>query len=116
SVRLVRMIGPDFEFVHDQMNAYLAARWYASRERSVAEMRQMISDSKIWKDTKEVQRTLWGFVAGMLNGDAIQSLWAEIRDEERWDTLRRALESAADELDLELKLVRKRPRLVSAQS
>jgi hypothetical protein len=58
-------------------------------------MRQMISDSKIWKDTKEVQRTLWGFVAGMLGGDIIRVLWAEIRDEEPLDTLRRALESAA---------------------
>jgi hypothetical protein len=38
---------------------------------------------------------MWGFVAGMLSGDVIRVLWAEIRDEEPLDTLRGSLESAA---------------------
>jgi hypothetical protein len=116
SVRLVRGIGQDFEFVHDQMNLYQAARWLAGQERSIPEMRQLISASKIWKDTKEVQRSLWGFVASILNPEMIKPLWVEIRDEEPWDTLRRALEGVAEERDLELKITRRSVRRVAAHS
>jgi hypothetical protein len=110
NVRLVRSVGLDFEFVHDQMNAFLAAQWFAGHDRLVSEMKQMLSTSKVWKDTKEAQRDLWAFAAGMLNEAMIQDMWTEIRDYEPWDSLRRALENVADRQDLELKRVRKRPR------
>jgi hypothetical protein len=116
SVRLVRSIGQDFEFVHDQMNLYQAARWFAGQGRSISEIRQLISASKIWKDTKDAQRTLWGFVASMLSHEMIKSLWGEIRDEEPWDTLRRALEGVAEEQDLELKITRRRRMRVAVHS
>jgi hypothetical protein len=105
-VRLLRRIEADYEFVHDQMNAFLAARWFAGQERSVADMQGMISGSKIWKDTKDAQRALWGFAAAMLNAADLQTLWSNIRDDEVSDTLRRALASAADDQGLNLKVTR----------
>src|ERR1700692_513015 len=35
SVRLLRAVGSKYEFVHDQMHAYLAARWFTHKGFSV---------------------------------------------------------------------------------
>jgi tetratricopeptide (TPR) repeat protein len=107
SVRLVRGVGQDFEFVHDQMHLYLAACWCTGYERSIAELLEMICTSKIWKDTKEVQRILCEFVVSMLDREVIHAHWVQVFGEERLDSLRRALEREADKQDLELKIPRK---------
>ena len=65
SIRLIRAAPPGYEFVHDQMNAYLAACWFASRP-TVAIMKDLLDTTKVWQDGAEAQRTLWGFVAAML--------------------------------------------------
>ena len=44
-VRLIRRVAGDFEFVHDQMHAYLAARWFAQEGFGVAELEKMIESS-----------------------------------------------------------------------
>jgi hypothetical protein len=94
-VRLVRRAGATFEFVHDQMNAYLAAVWLARRP-TVNEMGDMLARSTVWEDTVEVQNTLWDFVVPLLDPAAQRKLCDRVRHEERWHTLRYKLEKALE--------------------
>jgi hypothetical protein len=95
-VRLVRRVGNGaFEFVHDQMHVYLAARWFAQDGLSVKELEKMIEVSTIWTQTPNARRTLWGFAATLLDDDRLMALMAAIDDKEEWDILRRALKAEA---------------------
>lgn len=97
SVRLIRRVGAGaFEFVHDQMHAYLAARWFAQDGISASELEKMISGSTIWMQTPEARRTLWGFAAALLDDERALELWARVEDNEAWDVLRRALKAEAE--------------------
>jgi hypothetical protein len=97
TVRLIRRVGGNaFEFVHDQMHAYLAARWFAQDGFSTAELEKMVAGSTIWAQRTEARRTLWGFVATLLDNKRLLSLWGRVEDKEEWDVLRRALKAEAD--------------------
>src|SRR5262249_45442006 len=109
----VRQFGMEFEFVHDQMNAYLAARWLTKHDRSVETMQEMLSNSKIWNNTKDAQRPLSEFVADMLEDEEIEQLWSGIRRDESLEVLRRALEDVAEERGVELKTSKRRRSRVS---
>jgi len=96
-VRLIRRVGGGaFEFVHDQMHAYLAARWFAQEGLSVVELERMIADSTIWTQAPDARRTLWEFAAALLDSEHLIALWARIVDKEEWDVLRRALKAEAE--------------------
>lgn len=113
SVRIVRRVGAGaFEFVHDQMHAYLAARWFAQEGLTVAELRKMVADSTIWTQSLDARRTLWGFAAALLDSERLLALWARIEDEEAWDVLRRALKAEAERRGLPAP---RRPEAGSAQ-
>ena len=95
-VRLVRRVaGGSFEFVHDQMHAYLAARWFSQEGFSVAELEKMLEASTIWTQAPEARQTLWSFVAALLDDQRLIGLWTRIEDKEDWDSLRRALKAEA---------------------
>jgi hypothetical protein len=97
SVRLVRRVGAGaFEFVHEQMHFYLAARWFAQDGRSVAELEKMVAGSTIWIQSTDARRTMWEFAAGMLEDKRLQQLRARVEDNEEWDILRRALKAEAE--------------------
>jgi len=65
-VRLIRGVGGGaLEFVHDQMHAFLAARWFAQDGLSVPELERMVVGSTIWMQAPDARRTLWGFAAGL---------------------------------------------------
>jgi hypothetical protein len=101
-VRLIRRVaGGDFEFVHDQMHAYLAARWLAQDGFSVTELGKMIEASTIWTQAPAERRTLWGFAATLLDDERLIALWARVEDKEDWDTLRRSLKTEAERRGLE---------------
>jgi len=101
-VRLVRRAaGNSFEFVHDQMHAYLAGRWLTQDGFGVTELEKMIEASTIWMQAPEERRTLWGFAAALLDDQRLIALWARVEDKEEWDTLRRALKAEAEQRDLE---------------
>ncbi len=101
-VRLVRRAaGGGFEFVHDQMHAYLAARWFAQDGFGVTELEKMIDASTIWTQAPEERRTLWGFAAALLNDERLIALWARVEDKEEWDALRRAFKAEAERRGLE---------------
>jgi hypothetical protein len=95
NVRLVRAAPPYFEFVHDQMNAYLAACWLTSRATFGA-MKSELEDTKIWLDGADSQRTLWGFVAVLLNQATLENLWIFSGDDEKRGILQRALAERAE--------------------
>jgi hypothetical protein len=95
SIRLIRAVLPAYEFVHDQMNAYLAACWFAHRP-TIAVMRGLLSASKAWLEGLEAQRTLWGFVAAMLNRPQLEALWVFAGDDDRRAVLGRALAERAE--------------------
>jgi hypothetical protein len=95
-VRLARRVGDGaFEFVHDQMHAYLAARWFAQNGFSVREL-EMVEGSTIWTQTPDARRTLWGFAAGLLDDERLTALMARVEDNEDWDSLRRALKAEVE--------------------
>jgi hypothetical protein len=91
-VRLIRRAGQGaFEFVHDQMHAYLAARWFAQDGLSAIELERMVAGSAIWMQTPDARRILWGFTAALLGDDGLVELWKRIKDNDEWDLLERAL-------------------------
>src|SRR6266568_202865 len=97
AVRLIRPVGAGaFEFVHDQMHAYLAARWLAQDGFSPAELEKMVAGSTIWTQAPDARRTLWGFAAALLDNARLIELWARIEDKEEWDVLRRTLKAEAE--------------------
>ena len=95
SIRLIRRAPPGYEFVHDQMNAYLAARWFADRP-TVATMKDLLQLTKLWQDGLEAQRTLWGFIAAMLDRAQLETLWIFAGDDDRRAVLGRALAERAE--------------------
>jgi hypothetical protein len=97
AVRLIRRVGGGaFEFVHDQMHAYLAARWFAQSDFSVGELDKMVAGSTIWSQSADARRTVWGFAAALLDDDRLTALWSRVEDKEEWDILRRALKAEAE--------------------
>jgi len=95
SIRLIRRAPPNYEFVHDQMNAYLAACWFVDRP-TTGVMRDLLSASNVWQDGLVAQRTLWGFVAAMLARSQLENLWVFCGDDERRAVLGRALVERAE--------------------
>jgi hypothetical protein len=73
SLRLVRRVGAGaFEFVHDQMHAYLAARWFAQPDRSIAELEKMVATSTIWTQSWPEYEVEWVDELAQAGADAIQ--------------------------------------------
>jgi hypothetical protein len=95
SIRLIRAAPPHYEFVHDQMNAYLAACWFTGRA-TIAAMKVELDATEIWQDGYEAQRTLWGFVAAMLDSASLEALWIFAGDDDRRAVLGRALAERAE--------------------
>jgi hypothetical protein len=97
-VPLVRRVGGTaFEFVHDQMHTYLAARWFAQEGISTAELEKMVASSTIWTQSSDARRTLWGFAAALLDNKRLLELWGLVEEKEEWDVLRRALKAEAEQ-------------------
>jgi hypothetical protein len=55
------------------MNACLAACWFADRP-TIAVMKDLLEETKVWQDGLEAHRTLWGFVASMLDQPRVEAL------------------------------------------
>jgi hypothetical protein len=85
-----------YEFVHDQMHAYLAAHWFATRT-DITAMRRLLADAKGLRDRgPEGQRTTWAFVAAMLDRSSIEALWIDAHAKETpWPMFAQALADRA---------------------
>ncbi len=95
-VHLLRRVGGTaFEFVHDQMHFYMAARWFAQDGFSADELEKMAASSTIWMHAPEARHTLWDFAAALLDDNRLMALWSRIDDKEAYDSLRRSLKAEA---------------------
>jgi hypothetical protein len=59
-------------------------------------MKEKLEATKIWQDGLEAQRTLWGFVAAMLDRSRLEALWIFAGDDDRRTVLGRALAERAE--------------------
>jgi len=92
--------GQQYEFRHDQMRAYLAARWAAHHETQPISLFE--KESAIWRLSRQEQDEVWGFFADMYVTEQPQEavvLW-------KWSTahrdrvnLQHALQRALEESD-----------------
>ena len=75
--RVLRVVGDGvYEFRHDQMRAYLAARHLAEAPPSTVVLAQWIQGSPIWTRHRNEQAELFDFLAAMQgDGSELQTLW-----------------------------------------
>ena len=74
--RVLRALeGNRYEFRHDQMRAYLAARWAAVHETNP--QRLFTEEAKIWRLSRRDQEEVWDFFAEMIISEPEKaiSLW-----------------------------------------
>ncbi len=77
------------------MNAYLAALWLINRA-TMAVIFDKLDETKVWQDSAESQRTLWTFVAALIDPPRIEPLWIYASNDDRRAVLGRALAERAD--------------------
>ena len=109
-LRIVRPIGPEHEFRHDQMRAFLAALWLVEETPTLAALQRSASDAGAFGLNRRDQEELWGFVAPLLTstGD-LEGLWHFANDDpvERVILLA-ALQTGADQRGVTLVRVAQR--------
>jgi hypothetical protein len=59
-------------------------------------MKDLLEATKVWQDGLEAQRTLWGFVAAMLDRARLEALWIFAGDDDSRAVLGRALSERAE--------------------
>ena len=91
-VRIVRSIGAEHEFRHDQMRAFLAAMWLVEETPTLPALQKTAIDAGIFGLSRRDQEELWRFVAPLLTFDAdLEALWHFAND----DPVERAILLAA---------------------
>jgi hypothetical protein len=64
-----------YEFRHDQMRAYLAARWLVNQAKSEGTLAMHLSSDDVWKIDARDQAELWQFFASSLPDARIPGIW-----------------------------------------
>jgi ligand-binding sensor domain-containing protein len=103
-LRIVRSIGPEREFRHDQMRAFLAALWLVEETPTVLALQKTASDAGAFGLNRRDQEELWGFVAPLLPSTTdLEDMWRFASDDpiER-GVLINALQAQADERGITL--------------
>ena len=91
-VRLLRQAGKGFEFVHDQMHLYLAARWLSRPERSGRQIAALFSSTDLWKHYAGTEaEPLWRFLMDALDDVRLHELWDALNLVRDWEPLARLL-------------------------
>jgi hypothetical protein len=91
-LRIVRSVGAEHEFRHDQMRAFLAALWLVEETPTSPALQKTATDAGAFGLNRRDQEELWGFVAPLLNSDAdLEALWRFTND----DPVERAILLAA---------------------
>jgi hypothetical protein len=91
-LRIVRSIGVEHEFRHDQMRAFLAALWLVEEKPTLAALQKTATDDGVFGINRRDQEQLWGFVAPLLTSAAdLKALWLFAND----DPIERAILVAA---------------------
>jgi hypothetical protein len=103
-LRIVRSIGTEHEFRHDQMRAFLAALWLVEEMSNLAALQKTVTEDAAFAINRPAQEELWGFVALLLTSDAdLQALWLFANNDpvER-GILEHALQAEADKREVTL--------------
>jgi hypothetical protein len=103
-LRIVRSIGVEHEFRHDQMRAFLAALWLVEETPTLSSLQKTASDAGVFGLNRRDQEELWRFVAPLLTSTAdLEALWHFANEDpvER-AILLAALQAEADKRDVTL--------------
>jgi hypothetical protein len=114
-LRIIRLIGPEHEFRHDQMRAFLAALWLVEETPTMPALQKTAVEAGAFKLNRRDQEELWSFVAPLLNSTkTLEALWHFANDDpvER-GILLAALQAEADKLDVMLVRVAQRHELAT---
>ena len=91
-LRIVRQIGAEHEFRHDQMRAFLAALWLVEEMPTLPALQKTAIDTGAFGLNRRDQEELWRFVAPLLTSDPdLEALWQFAND----DPVERAILLAA---------------------
>jgi hypothetical protein len=91
-LRIVRSIGAEHEFRHDQMRAFLAALWLVEETPTLPALQKTVIDAGAFGLNRRDQEELWSFVAPLLTSNAdLEALWQFAND----DPVERAILLAA---------------------
>jgi hypothetical protein len=81
-VRIIRPIGAEHEFRHDQMRAFLAALWLVEEPPTLPALQKAATDAGAFSLNRRDQEELWRFVAPLLASDAnLSGLWNFANDD-----------------------------------
>jgi hypothetical protein len=81
-LRIVRSIGTEREFRHDQMRAFLAALWLVEETPTLPALQKTATDAGAFALNRRDQEELWGFVAPLLTSSAdLKALWLFANDD-----------------------------------
>jgi hypothetical protein len=81
-LRIVRPIGTDHEFRHDQMRAFLAALWLVEEMPTLPALQKAATDAGAFTLSRLEQEELWRFVAPILTTTAdLEVLWRFANDD-----------------------------------
>jgi hypothetical protein len=69
-LRIVRSVGAEHEFRHDQMRAFLAALWLVEETPTLPALQKIATDAGAFGLNRRDQEGLWGFVAPLLTSAA----------------------------------------------
>ena len=72
---IVRSIGAEREFRHDQMRAFLAALWLVEETPTLPALQKTATDAGAFGLNRRDQEELWGFVAPLLASADVEALW-----------------------------------------
>jgi hypothetical protein len=91
-LRIVRSIGAEHEFRHDQMRAFLGALWLVEETPTLPALQKTATDAGAFNLNRRDQEELWRFVAPLLTSNAdLEALWHFAND----DPVERAILLAA---------------------
>jgi hypothetical protein len=81
-LRIVRPIGAEHEFRHDQMRAFLAALWLVKETPTLPALQRTAIDAGAFNLNRRDQEELWSFVAPLLTPNAdLEGLWRFANDD-----------------------------------
>jgi hypothetical protein len=75
-LRIVRPVGAEHEFRHDQMRAFLAALWLVEEKHTIQALEKTATDAAAFGLNRRDQEELWSFVAPLLTSTVdLEALW-----------------------------------------
>jgi Two component regulator propeller len=103
-LRIIRSIGAEREFRHDQMRAFLAALWLVEETPNLPALQKAVSDAGAFALNRRDQEELWTFVVLLLTSIAdLQELWIFAnKDPVERGNLENALQAEADKRGVNL--------------